>query len=441
MEIRSFNRSSITIRLLIIGLLILVLMIPSAMITSLVNEREQRKRSAILEITSKWAQAQTIGGPVLTIPYEELVKTEDGKFRTNTGFIKLLPRALEINGDIKPEIRYRGIYKAVLYNAKLMLKGDFSFAKLENLNIPFHNIHWKEAFMALQIPDMRGIKDNITLSWDGQDYFFEPGIKTGTDLFESGVSVNLPLNDTTMMKNKNAFELNLNLNGSETLYFLPLGQKTSVKLTSPWISPSFDGAFLPEEREITKNGFTATWKVLDLNRNFPQQWTEKTNSANLTASAFGVNLFSPVDEYQKTTRAIKYLVMFVGLTFLLFFLIEIFNKKRIHPIQYLLIGVSLCIFYVLLLSLSEHINFEFAYLIAVLSISSLITAYVGTTFKGKMITFVTAVLLLILYGFMYVLLQNQDYALLLGSIGIFIILAVVMYLSRNIDWYKIELNG
>jgi Inner membrane protein involved in colicin E2 resistance len=335
------NRNSISIRLFIIAALVLVMMIPSIMINSLVSERETRKNEATDEIASKWAYAQTIGGPMFTLPYEETVANTEGKPQSVTGYIQLLPESLEIKASMKPEIRYRGIYKAILYNAKINLSGYFSFAKLSALGINPQRIKGSDAFIAVSISDMRGIKDVIPLNWNQEKLFLEPGI----------------------------------------------------------------------------------------------------NKDDIINSKFGVKLFSPVTEYTKTTRAVKYLFMFVGLTFLVFFLVEVFNKKRIHPIQYLLIGLSLCIFYVLLLSLSEHLQFEWAYLIASLSVTALITFYVKNALGTNILTSVTAVLLIVLYGFMYVLLQNQDYALLLGSIGIFIIMAAVMYLSRNVDWYKIELNS
>jgi inner membrane protein len=438
-----FNRNSISIRIFIIAILVLIMMVPSAMITTLVSERENRKNEAIHEIASKWAYSQTVGGPVITLPYEETIINEEGKPQTVTGYIQLLPDLLEITGNLNPEIRYRGIYKAILYNTKIYLNGYFSFEKLNSFNINPQQIKWSDAFIAVSISDMRGIKDVIELNWDSHKLLLEPGIKVGNNIFNSGVSLNLPLPDTGPGDKQKTFpfSLQLNLNGSEDLNFLPMGRKTLVQLTSSWTDPSFSGAFLPESRKITKNAFTAKWRILDLNRNYPQQWVGDINKDDITVSSFGVKLFSPVTEYTKTTRAVKYLFMFVGLTFLVFFLVEVFNKKRIHPIQYILIGLSLCIFYVLLLSLSEHIHFEWAYLISGLCITALIGFYVKNALGNFSLTLITTILLIIMYGFMYVLLQNQDYALLLGSIGIFIIMAVVMYLSRNLDWYKIELNN
>ena len=438
MEVKGFNRNSIIVRLLMIGILILVLMIPTVMINGLIGERSIRKAEAVAEITSKWAQAQTVGGPVITIPYERSFKDDQGKVRTEMDYAQFLPEELGIEGKIRPEIRYRGIYKAAVYNLKLKLAGRFSFAKLERLNLNPERIHWNEAFMAVQITDMRGIKDSVGLIWGGRQFRFEPGIFEG-GIFTSGISLRIPLN-TISAQEGSAFSINLNLNGSEELSLQPLGQTTTVQLSSTWNSPSFTGAFLPETRRVDKNGFNARWKVLDLNRNYPQQWVGDAYNDNLKGSEFGVKLFSPVDEYTQVNRAVKYIFMFVGLTFLVFFLVEVFNKRKIHPVQYLLIGLSLCIFYVLLLSLSEHINFQLAYLIAGISIIGLIGAYVRSALGGKWVTFLTAGLLVALYGYLYILLQNQDYALLMGSIGVFIIMAIVMYISRNIDWYKIEMK-
>jgi inner membrane protein len=435
------HRNSITIRLLIIGLLIVILMIPSVMISALISERESRKREAIAEITSKWAGVQTVGGPVITIPYEVITKNEQGKMESSIDYLQVLPDLLTVKGNIQPQTRYRGIYKAILYNAKLDLQGTFSLDELAGLNLARQRIKWGEAFIAVSIPDMRGIKDNIDFSWDNRPQSLEPGIRDGNDLFGSGVSVKIPLYPENPAKKEYKFALKLNLNGSEEFNILPLGRKTEVQITSTWNTPSFSGSFLPEKRNVDPKGFDAVWKVLSFNRNYPQVWLGASRRDNVLGSQFGVKLFSPVDEYTKTTRAVKYLIMFVSLTFLIFFLVEVFNKKRIHPIQYLLIGLALCIFYVLLLSLTEHLNFELAYIIASISIIALITFYVKSAMTGKALMPITASALVTLYGFLYVLLQNQDYALLLGSVGLFVILALVMFMSRKVDWYRIELDS
>lgn len=434
-----FKRNSIGFRLLIIGTLVLLLLIPSAWISSLVNEREGRKKEAVFEITSKWAQSQTIGGPVITVPYLKKWQDEKGKTQTAFSYIHFLPNKLVIQGNLTPEIRYRGIHKAILYNSKISLNGDFSFAKLDSLNLLPENVQWNDAFLTVHIPDMRGIKDSVELIWSKQSFLFEPGIRDG-GIFESGISAKIPLLKEVPNQGLFDFLIKIDLNGSEEFNLVPLGRSTMVSLNSKWPNPSFIGAFLPEERQIDDTGFSASWKVLDLNRNYPQQWVGNSYNSNILQSKFGVSLFSPVDHYTKTTRATKYVIMFIGLTFLVFFMIEVFNKKRIHPIQYLLIGLSLCIFYLLLLSLSEHVGFDIAYLIAGISTIALISTYVKSSLDGLSTGLITAGLLTTLYTYLYILIQNQDYALLMGSIGLFIIMAIVMYWSRKVNWYKIELG-
>lgn len=441
MEINDFRfkRNSIGFRLLIIGILVLLLLIPSAWISSLVNEREERKKEAVYEITSKWAKSQTIGGPVITIPYLKKWQDEKGATHTIYDYIHFLPNNLVIKGSLNPETRYRGIHKAILYNSQISLTGDFSFNKLDSLNVITKNIQWKDAFLTVQIPDMRGIKESVELLWNKQTFLFEPGIREG-GIFESGISVKIPLSQGELSQTLSNFIIKIDLNGSEQFNLLPLGRNTMVSLNSKWKDPSFIGAFLPEERQINDNGFSASWKVLDLNRNYPQQWVGNSYTDNISQSKFGVLLFSPIDHYTKTTRATKYVIMFIGLTFLVFFMIEVFNKKRIHPIQYLLIGLSLCIFYLLLLSLSEHIGFELAYLFAGISTIALISIYVKSSLEGLSTSLITGGLLTTLYTYLYILIQNQDYALLMGSIGLFVIMAIVMYWSRKVNWYQIELG-
>lgn len=279
---------------------------------------------------------------------------------------------------------------------------------------------------------MRGIRQSIGLKWNENDLLFNPGIRSN-DIFSSGVSVGVPINESYQSE-KYGFSFSIDLNGSEQLNFIPLGRETKVSLASGWDSPSLDGAFLPTERQIKKDGFNAKWKILNLNRNYPQEWLG--NGFDIYGSVFGVRLLLPVDSYHKTTRSVKYAVMFISLTFLVFFFVEVFNGKRIHPVQYLLVGLALCVFYTLLLSLSEHIGFGFAYLISSVATVVLITAYSRMILGRNISTLVMGAVLTSLYLFLYVLLQVQDYALLIGSVGLFVIMAIIMYLSTKINWYS-----
>ncbi len=440
-KINTKIKNSITLRLLSIAFLVLILLIPTSMIESLIREREYRREDVTREVSSKWGGSQTITGPVLTIPYIKYIKDEEKNLVKTKAYAHFLPDALNINGNLNPEIRYRSIYEIIVYNTKLKFDGTFPMPDFDELGINKTYVLWDEAYVSLGIPDMKGIRDNIDLKWNNTTYAFNPGIESN-DIIGSGVSTKVILNnkiegteeiDTT--KKSFAFAFDLNLNGSNYLDFIPVGKETNVALKSNWAHPSFNGASLPDERDITKDGFTAHWKELHLNRNYPQQWLG--SSQNVYDSAFGVDLLLPVDEYQKSTRSAKYAIMFISFTFLIFFFIEIRNKKRIHPIQFILVGLALTIFYALLVSLSEHIHFNNAYLISSTAIILLISTYSITIFKNKKLTALMGGVLILLYGFIFTILQLEDYALLMGSIGLFIVLAIIMYLSRKIDWYAI----
>ena len=230
------------------------------------------------------------------------------------------------------------------------------------------------------------------------------------------------------------FAFNLSLRGSQLLHFVPVGKQTDVTFSSPWRDPSFEGKFLPVNRDVNKHGFHARWKVQDLNRSFPQRWVDK--QATLYDAAFGVNLLMPVDGYMKTHRAIKYAVLFVGLTFLLFFFLELKTNVMIHPLQYALVGFALTLFYLLLLSISEHLGYNAAYAIASFMTIGLIGFYADGVLKERKFSVLVTGTLIILYLFIFTVIQLQDYSLLMGSLGLFFTLAAVMYFSRTVNWYK-----
>jgi inner membrane protein len=419
---------SVTFKLIIIGILSLLLLIPGAMIRNLISEREQIQLDVIAEIGSKWGYGQTINGPVLSIPYYKYIERDDEKFR-EIHFAHFLPGELNIEATITPEIRYRAIYKTVVYNAELHLSGYFNFPEPDRLNLEPGNVIFSDAFIQVGISDMRGIQETIPFSLNQHVHEVEPGIPSG-DISGSGFHVKIPIEE----RDQYQFRFDLKLNGSEYLYFVPVGKSTSIQMKSTWPHPRFDGAFLPDQRKITDGGFEADWTVLHLNRNYPQSW--KGSSYETDESAFGCYLMLPVDQYQKTMRSAKYAIMFIALTFMIFFFVEILNRKRIHPVQYLLVGLSIIIFYVLLLSLAEQIGFNLSYLISSLAIIGLITAYATSIFKNIKHTMLLGICLGILYLFLYILIQLRDYSLLLGSIGLFVAMGGIMYTSRNVDWYS-----
>jgi inner membrane protein len=436
---------SITIKFLLLGFLLLILLIPSGMVESLIYERQSLRDSAILDISSKWGGAQTIGGPVISIPYQ-ITKSDRGETETVTNFAHFLPDQLTINGDLFPEKKYRGIYVVMLYNCKIHIKGTFKNFNVKALNVPAQSLQFDKAMVSVGITDMKGIRENIFLRWNDHTLQFGPGIST-SDIFKSGVSVPVHFSADSTYE----FEFDIEVNGSERIRFLPFGNETFVSLKGNWGDPSFEGSFLPAQKNISENRFEASWKVLQLNRNYQQQGVGAflpAETANFDPiyqkesedprGAFGVKLLIPVDEYQKTMRSSKYAVMFICLTFLTLFFTEILNKKLIHPIQYMLMGFAIVLFYVLLLSISEHLKFDISYLIAGLSTLSLVSFYAWSMLRNIKLSMVVSGVVAVLYLFFYSLLQLEQYALLLGSVGLLLILATVMYLTRNVNWYDLR---
>ena len=410
------------------------------MVKNLIKEREYRQQDAIEEVSSKWGKKQTVTGLVLTVPYNTYskvfdTKTEKYNLIKSREYAHFLPDQLTINGEVLPELRYRGIYEVIVYNSKLNLTGSFSNPTFEEWKITDENILWEDAYISMGLSDLRGLQNKISLNWNGKQYDFNPGIESN-DVIRNGISCRIPVYPKKTGAFDKNFSLELNFNGSSALNFIPLGKSTNVSIKSPWKNPSFDGAFLPDEREINEDGFTAKWDVLHLNRPYPQSFRGSTRG--IQNSSFGVNLIVPIDEYQKSMRSAKYAVMFITLTFLLFFFVQILNGVRIHPIQYIIVGLALCVFYTLLVALSEHIPFKYSYLISSVSIISMITLYAQSISKNLKLTYVIGLILIMLYLFIYSIIQMQDYALLMGSFGLFLVLATIMYLSRKINWYSIN---
>jgi len=438
--VKNNSGERLALKSIIITSLVLVLWAATFLIQSLIDERQNRQVEAINEVSSKWGHRQTISGPVLTVPYIEYEKNPDAYKEPNNPYLKVLkyahflPERLNVEGKLYPEKRYRGIYEVVVYNSSLNAKGKFSSPDFAALNIPKENIVYDDAFVSVGINDLRGIEEEISLQWNSEKKSMNPGIASN-DVLGSGIStpIKIAAGDTT--KSSYDFSFNMKLKGSELMYFTPLGKETDIKLSAGWGTPSFDGAFLPDTRTVSDTNFAANWKVLHLNRNYPQSW--KGSSYDIGSSAFGVNLLTPVDNYQKSTRSVKYAIMIIMLTFVVIFFIEILNQRSIHPFQYILIGLGLCIFYSLLIAVSEHTSFNFSYLISGAATVILISAYAKSVFKENKLVALVGGVLTILHGYIFSLIQLEDYALLMGSIGLFIVLALMMYYSRKIDWYNL----
>ncbi len=451
-----FNRwikESITIKLMSIGFLVIVLLIPSSWIESLIIERQSRAESVIEEISAKWSGDQSIVGPILVIPFTQREKIDKGKdgieIREWTQKAFFLPEKLDITGKVNPQILHRGIFEAAVYESELYLTANFNTPDFKKLNITESDVLWKEAYMILGLNDLRGISKNPTMKMGNQELLGEPSSQIGvTNQYSNGGDsndVNANVNSSEngiiaplLWQSQEDFSgtasIKLKMKGSTLLYFVPAGKTTHVSLEGPWSNPSFDGSFLPASREVSETGFTAQWDVLHYNRPFSQQWIG-TNQ-KLSGSEFGVKLLIPVDQYQKSMRTSKYGVLIILLTFISLFMVEIMRKVRIHPFQYILIGAALIIYYSLLLSISEHVGYNIAYLIATAATVVLVSLYSMTFLVERKLVFVFSFLLVFFYGFIFVIIQLQDYSLLLGSLGLFFIIGLLMYFSKNIKWYE-----
>lgn len=425
-------------KILITGGISLLLLIPLNMLMDLVSERETRRTEAVMEVSGKWGSEQTVIGPLLIVPYYYHYLDKKKILRVSIKNAYFLPETLSINGSVEPEKRSRGLYEVVLYRAKeLSFSGYFNRPDFSKLNISNSDILWDDAYLAVAITDTRGIQKEIKLKWNNREIPFIPGVKN-TPNISSGIHA--VIKGLGSQGNKISYNFSVDLQGSSSLHFSPMGKETIAGLSSVWPHPSFEGAYLPANHTVSEDGFKAHWKVSYFGRNFSQEWTDDNfpDMSMFSNQTFGVSMYLPVDFYQKSMRAVKYGFLFITLTFLVFFLFEIFMKLRIHPLQYLMVGFAMCIFYLLFLSLSEHVGFLPSYLISSVSVIGLITAYsmkiLGVHLRGGIVMG----LLLALYSYLFILLQNQDYALLLGALALFIILAAVMYITRNIDWYTIN---
>jgi len=422
------NSTRILIKGMTTGFLILIMLIPSIYILNLVEERQEYQREVIKEVSEKWSNGQTISGPYFVIPFTQTGLNDKKEMVSQEGNLLLLPEKLAMEGNLDPVEKRRGIYKVALYRAALNLSGNFLPSQVKAQE--GQTIHWQNATLCLGIADSRGIEKQLSGKIGGRDISFEAGMPPNP-LSEKGASVLFPL-DIASLSGKIEFNIPVNIRGSEQLQVLPLGKTTTFKLQSPWKSPSFSGKFLPDYT-LDAKGFAAQWEVLHFNRDFPQVWQNRNYNAK--EYAFGLSLVQPVDNYDKTLRSVKYAILFVGLTFGFFFLFELLMGYKVHAVQYLLVGLALVIFFTLLLSISEFLGFNAAYSIAALATITLITLYAKTLFATWRNALMAGGFLALLYTYIFTLIQLEDSALLIGSIGLFLLVALAMYVSRRINWF------
>lgn len=439
-RLSSSLRQSQTLRVVTVAILVLVLMIPVAMIGSLVSEREARRATAVQEVSAKWGETQHVVGPFLVVPYGVNVEgLENGKpvvVQRRAAQAVFLADSLVTKATLRTETRSRGIYRVPVYRMELLATGKFSRPDFAKLGISPATIDWDRVQLVLGISDPRAIQEHTSVRWNGAEVRMMPGSGSHA-ASQPGIHavVGFPGEAAEV-----EFSLPLALNGSQGAYFVPFGDSSVVDLDSNFPHPSFQGNWLPVERSVGDTGFTARWSIPFLGRSFPQAWSsdDKLEIGDIAeASRFGVNLADPVDHYRMAERSVKYAGLFILLTFATLWLFEVRSGLRVHPVQFLMLGGALCLFYLLLLSLSEHMPFIAAYAIASVAVIAMVAAYGFNVLGTAGRALATGTVVALLYGYLYVLLVNEDYALLIGSVGLFLILGAIMYATRKVDWYSV----
>lgn len=442
-------------KIALIGIVALLLQVPVEMIRGLVAERKQARDGVIADIARGSSDAQKIVGPVLYAPWtrrsaEATTTTDDNghsrtvrKEKVEHGHVALLPATLSVEGKIDLQQKHRGIYTAHLYTLNATLHGSFILPP--GLGVPEGqgSLEWGRALLVLGIQDTRGIRDRIQIDWDGAQPPLYPG---GVDAAgaPSGIHADLGALPPSKAAATREFRIVLSLLGTERLDIVPVGATTTVSLASAWPHPSFTGRILPDAgMKLSKDGFAASWRTSHFANNLAQLHQRCVQSRQCDAfnqHSLGVSFIQPVDLYQAVERSVKYGFLFIGLTFAAFFLFEILKRLAIHPVQYALVGIALAVFFLLLISLSEHLGFAPAYAIAAAACVVLVGYYVGHVLHSFRRGAGFAVLLSSLYGLLYVLLRAEDHALLAGSVFVFTALAAAMVATRRVDWYALAVN-
>ena len=441
-------------RFAVMIMLTLLMGLPLLMVLGLIEDRARYQRQAVGEVSNRWGGPVRLGGPVLVIPVERevtrVVTGEDGEKRTERRReraepVILLPDSLDLSGETASQVRRRGIFEVPVYTTDFQIEARFDTGRIEGVTGAGETILWDRAMLAVVMPGNRSFSGKAVLSVDGKPVDLDPGtplpgdrtpertrsikkdlsLEPGTPWGVSGIQARI--GDP---RGARLYRLEMGLNGAREMMFTPVGRQTEIAMTSDWPHPSFQGAFLPKSREITASGFTARWSVPHLARDMPQvsrgRWSPRAE--------FGVSFYNPVDVYQKASRAAKYGILFIALTFLTVFLIERFAARPVHAAQFVLIGVAQCVFFLLLLSFSEQIGFTAAYAAAGAATIGLIGLYgwSGLGLGRRAMALIGA--LVMLYATLYLILRSTDYALLAGSVLAFVAVALAMMMTRGEDW-------
>lgn len=434
-------RQNLMIKVLILSGLAIVFAITLLTIEGVMSGRQRYRDQATAEVARSTAGSQTLTGPVLVAKFRErlavgAVGDPSRPPQIANGEVVLLPDSLYIHSVVRVEERYRGIYRVQVYRATQRLTGVFRVPARLGLAVTRDLVDAEPASLALGVSDSRGLRRPPVVRLGGVPASVEPGTQQAwlDQGFSAGVGPVLAEHATRL-----PFEIEIELIGTDRLTFVPVGASTHAEMESEWRHPSFTGGFLPDERSISDKGFRATWQLSRYATGVDAlvQGRQVGARPKLETCDFGVRFVTPVDVYQQSTRAVKYGMLFVILTFAGFFLFEVLKRMAVHPIQYGMAGAAIAMFFLLLISLSEHIPFALAYLMASAGCVGLLAFYVGHVLRSAARGLGFGGLLAGLYAVLYVLLLSEDYALLLGSLLLFAVLGAVMFMTRRVDWYRV----
>lgn len=422
---------SITGKIISVGLMGLMLIVASWLVSSTVSARRESWNQIRKGLVAAWGEPQDVVGPMLRVPVRREVRDGGGQPAHESTVAWFLPERLAVDGAFGTELLRHGICKTSVYSTDMKIEAVFPANMAVILAEQGMKPDWDQAKLILGVSDLRGIKSQPVVDWDGGKLVLQPATE------------NVPLKGGVLEarlgrepRGEVPFAAALKIRGSQQVGFLPIGRTTTVTLRSPWKTPEFVGPFFPDSKSVDAAGFRAAWSIQDISRSIPQYWFGEAR--DLKAFHFGVDFAVPVDYYRATTRAIQYATMFIFLTLVVFFFVEFFLKRRLHPVQYLLVGAGIVLFYLLLLSLAEHLAFPVAYALAAAAIVGVIGSYTHWVFKRASVTAFVGGILSALYSFFYTLLQMEEYSLLLGSAGMLGALVLIMYLTRDFEWYGLE---
>jgi len=431
-KIKKSSQKKLYLKIAFILVLILLLMIPNAFVKDLIRERQALEYQVQSEISKSWGPEQTLIGPILSIPFT-VDEIQNDKKIIVPKVLRIVPDSMVTDVDLKTQIRKKGIYKAILYNAAHDITGVFKLPELKDFGENVNEIFYDKSTLDLGFSSASSLDNMVAVKWNGENYKMQSGA-SDNNLLVSAIHALVPLDKETSVY---SFSIDFGINGTRNINYLPLAANATLKMTGDWADPGFIGFPIPLNREISNDGFTAEWKATEYNRPFKKMWQDNNVRLGtfLKNKTFGVSLIQTVSHYQKNMRSAKYALLIISMSFLVFFFFEFLKGHKVHPVQYMFIGLALSVFYFLLLSFSEHVGFNIAYAIAAVSTVSLMSWYSLYILGGIKKVMILAFILLGLYAYIYTLLQMEDFALLVGSVGLFFALTITMYLSRNADWY------